>query len=153
MALSLQLPSSMLKLPNNYCAARTARISANIFEVLCITTTWNHQIWDFNGNVSIQLRILHSLCSSWNLSDNQRKRHFFLFSNRGHTQGQRHRQLQRRRHKTIGSLRKHNVDGSENVIWKCNFSFPQSFLNYSKSSRLQMCSTYPGIKLEPAFQR
>ena len=24
----------------------------------------------------------------------------------------------------LGSLRKHDVDGSENVIWKCNFSFP-----------------------------
>ena len=23
-----------------------------------------------------------------------------------------------------GSLRKHDVEGSENVIWKCNFSFP-----------------------------
>ena len=37
----------------------------------------------------------------------------------------------------IGSLRKHDVDGSENVIWKCNFSFLQSFLNCSRPSRLQ----------------
>ena len=37
----------------------------------------------------------------------------------------------------LGSLRKHDVDGSENVIWKCNFAFLQSFLNYSKSLRLQ----------------
>ena len=37
----------------------------------------------------------------------------------------------------LGSLRKHDVDGCENVILKCNFSFPQSFLNYSKSARLQ----------------
>ena len=31
----------------------------------------------------------------------------------------------------LGSLSKHDVDGSENVIWKCNFAFLQSFLNYS----------------------
>ena len=37
----------------------------------------------------------------------------------------------------IRSLRKHDVDGSENVIWKCHFAFLQSFLNYSKSLRLQ----------------
>ena len=37
----------------------------------------------------------------------------------------------------LGSLRKHDVDGSENVIWKCNFAFLQSFLNYSKSLRLK----------------
>ena len=36
-----------------------------------------------------------------------------------------------------GSLRKYDVDGSENVICKCNFAFLQSFLNYSKSLRLQ----------------
>ena len=41
----------------------------------------------------------------------------------------------------------------ENVIWKCNFSFLQSFLNYSRSSRCKMCSNFPGIKLEPALQR
>ena len=34
----------------------------------------------------------------------------------------------------IGSLSKHNVDGSENIIWKSNFAFLQSFFNnYSKS--------------------
>ena len=27
------------------------------------------------------------------------------------------------RRASIGSLRKHDVDGSENVIWKCNFAF------------------------------
>ena len=32
-----------------------------------------------------------------------------------------------------GSLSKHDVDGSENVIWKYNFAFLQSFSNYSKS--------------------
>ena len=37
----------------------------------------------------------------------------------------------------IDSFRKHDVDGSGNVIWKCNFSIPESFLNFSKSSRLQ----------------
>ena len=29
--------------------------------------------------------------------------------------------------KTMGSLSKHDVDGSENVIWKCNFSFNNHF--------------------------
>ena len=39
-------------------------------------------------------------------------------------------------------LSKHDVDGSENVIWKCNFAFLQLFFNYSN---------YPGIKFEPAL--
>ena len=30
-------------------------------------------------------------------------------------------------------LCKHDVDGSEDVIWKCNLAFLQSFLIYSKS--------------------
>ena len=34
---------------------------------------------------------------------------------------------------SVGSISKHNVDGSENVIWKCHFEFPQSSFNYSKS--------------------
>ena len=38
---------------------------------------------------------------------------------------------------SIGSLRKHDLDGSENVIWKCNFACLQSFLNFSKSLHLQ----------------
>ena len=33
----------------------------------------------------------------------------------------------------LGSLRKHDGDGSENVIWKCNFEFLQSIFSYSKS--------------------
>ena len=37
----------------------------------------------------------------------------------------------------IESLRKHDANDSEDVIWKCNFAFPQSFLNYSKSLCLQ----------------
>ena len=37
----------------------------------------------------------------------------------------------------IQGLRKHDVDGSENVIWKSNFVFLQSFLSYSNSLRLQ----------------
>ena len=36
-----------------------------------------------------------------------------------------------------GSLSKHDVDDSENLILKCNFPFLQSFFNYSKSLRLQ----------------
>ena len=34
-------------------------------------------------------------------------------------------------------LSKHDGADNENIIWKCNFPFLQSFLNYSKSSRLQ----------------
>ena len=37
----------------------------------------------------------------------------------------------------LGSLSKHDVDDSKNVIWKCNFAFLQSSLNYSKSLRSQ----------------
>ena len=33
----------------------------------------------------------------------------------------------------LGSLSKHDVDGSANIILKCNFVFLQSFLNYSRS--------------------
>ena len=52
----------------------------------------------------------------------------------------------------LGSLREHDVDGSENFFWKCNLAFLQSFLNYSKSLRLQSVF-YPGIKLKPALQK
>ena len=51
----------------------------------------------------------------------------------------------------IGNLSTHDVGGSENVIWKFNFAFLQSFFKYSKSLWLKMCSNYPGIKLEPAL--
>ena len=44
-------------------ASRAARILPNIWEVLCMKTTWNHQIWGFDDNISMQLRIFHSL--SW----------------------------------------------------------------------------------------
>ena len=33
----------------------------------------------------------------------------------------------------IGSLSKRDVDESENVIWKCDFAFLQSFFNYANS--------------------
>ena len=33
----------------------------------------------------------------------------------------------------LGSLSKHHVDESENVIWKCDLTFLQSFFNYSNS--------------------
>ena len=36
-----------------------------------------------------------------------------------------------------GSLSQHDVDGYENVIWKCNFAFLKSFLNYSEVLRMQ----------------
>jgi len=39
-------------------------------------------------------------------------------------------QLAVRKAVSVGSLSKHDVDGSENVIWKCHFAFLQSF-NYS----------------------
>ena len=39
--------------------------------------------------------------------------------------------------KIIGSLSKHDFDGSKNVIWKRNFAFLQSFFNYSKSLYLK----------------
>ena len=52
----------------------------------------------------------------------------------------------------IGSLSRHDVDGSKNVIWKCNFAFLQSFFNYSKTLCLKKCVlTIPGIKLETAL--
>ena len=35
--------------------------------------------------------------------------------------------------KLLGSLSKHDVDESENVIWKCDYRFLQSFFNYSNS--------------------
>ena len=46
-------------------ASRAARILPNICEVLWIRTTWNHQIilWGFDDNISMQLRIFHSLFS------------------------------------------------------------------------------------------
>ena len=34
---------------------------------------------------------------------------------------------------SLGSLSKHDVAESENVIWKCDFAFLQSFFNYSQS--------------------
>ena len=39
----------------------------------------------------------------------------------------------RGRPRILGSLSKHDGDGSENVIWKCNFAFLQSIFSYSKS--------------------
>ena len=42
-------------------------------------------------------------------------------------------QLAVRKAVSIGIFTKHDVDGSENVIWKCHFAFLQSSFNYSKS--------------------
>ena len=39
----------------------------------------------------------------------------------------------------LRGLSKHAVDGNESLIWKCNFAFLQSFLNYSKSSLFAKC--------------
>ena len=52
------------------------------------------------------------------------------------------------RTRNIRELNNHDVDWSENVIWKCNFAFLQSFFNIQT---WKMCSNYPGIKLEPAL--
>ena len=38
-----------------------------------------------------------------------------------------------RRYEKVGSLSKHDGDGSEDVICKCNFAFLQSIFSYSKS--------------------
>ena len=43
------------------------------------------------------------------------------------------------RQTVIGSLSKHDVDGSESVIWKCNFAFLQSFFTYFKVIILEKC--------------
>ena len=45
---------------------------------------------------------------------------------------------------SFGSVRKHGVDGSENVIRKSNFEFLQSVLNYYSC---KMCFNYRGRKL------
>ena len=39
----------------------------------------------------------------------------------------------------VGSLSKHDFDGSENAIWTRNFASLQSFFNYSKSLCLKKC--------------
>ena len=41
------------------------------------------------------------------------------------------------RYFSLENLSKHDVDSSKNLIWKCNFTFLQSFVNYLKSSCLQ----------------
>ena len=83
---------------------------------------------------TIRCRILRNDDVKWpNVKTSQRRRHTtlkFCYSLQAYTPGFRIPLI-------IGSLRKHYVDGSENVIWKCNFSFLQSFLNYSRPSRLQ----------------
>ena len=48
-------------------------------------------------------------------------------------------------HMSIGSLSKHNVDRSVNVIWKCDFAFLQLFLNYSNSLCLKNCAPQRSI--------
>ena len=37
---------------------------------------------------------------------------------------------------SLGNLSKQDVNGGENVLWKCNFAFLQSFLCYPKSLRV-----------------
>ena len=48
-------------------------------------------------------------------------------------------------HMSIGSLSKHDVDGSVNVIWKYDFAFLQLFLNYSNSLCLKNCAPQRSI--------
>jgi len=42
---------------------------------------------------------------------------------------------------------------TENIIWKCNFAFLQSFLNYSNQYGCKMCYDYPEIQLGLALHR
>ena len=51
----------------------------------------------------------------------------------------------------IGSLSKHDVDESKNVIWKCNCVSATIFQLFKVIMLEKMCSNYPGIKLEPAL--
>ena len=51
-----------------------------------------------------------------------------------------------------GSLSKDKADNREIVIWKCNFTFLQSFLIIQSRYPCKMCFNCPGIKLEPIPQ-
>ena len=50
----------------------------------------------------------------------------------------------------LRSLSKHDVDGSENAIWRCNFSFLKEIFNIQSHYACKMCSNYAysGMKLE-----
>jgi len=65
----------------------------------------------------------------------------------------------RRLYLGIGSLSKHVVVDSENIVWKCNYAFLQSFLNDLKSLRLQnvyfnthIVKTNPELNWNPRFR-
>ena len=61
-------------------------------------------------------------------------------------------QLAVRKAVSVGSLNKHDVDGSENVIWKCHFSRFCNHLSIIQSHYAwKMRFNYPGIKLKPAL--
>ena len=53
----------------------------------------------------------------------------------------------------LGSLRKHDVDGSENVSENVTSRLCSHLLIIQSHYACKMCSNYPGIKLEPALQR
>ena len=51
----------------------------------------------------------------------------------------------------VGSLSKHDVDESENVIWKCRLSFCNHLSVIQSHYAWKMRFNYPGIKFEPAL--
>ena len=52
----------------------------------------------------------------------------------------------------IGSLSKHAVDDSENIISKCNFAFLQSFRNYSVIILAKCVLTIPELNWDQRFR-
>ena len=52
----------------------------------------------------------------------------------------------------LALISKHDVDGSENVIWKCNFAFLQHFAIIQSQYAWKMSATCHGINLEPALE-
>ena len=129
--------------------ARAFFIFWHFENVLVLSTTWNGLFYSCVNDVSIWWQMFNFVClcpKRW-FQFNSRivRTHFFLsiisLNNwkmiakpRGHIFRWRSH-FRRRRvclNSLIGSLLKHDVGGSESVIWKCNFAFLQPFLNYSR---------------------
>ena len=53
----------------------------------------------------------------------------------------------------IGTLSKHAVDDSENIISKCNFAFLQSFRNYSVIMLAKCVLTIPELNWDQRFRQ
>jgi len=47
----------------------------------------------------------------------------------------------------------HDVDGSENVIWKCNFTILNYFSTIQSYCTCKICCNFPGNKLEQDLQK